>query len=477
MWMTRSCEVLLLFLLTGCASVTPPPGRGVNLRYTPRVAAGPTLAEHPSDVAGHSPRSAAEPGLQSATRTREAVLAAVDEVSGSSRVIVGSLPRLAAHRTGLGRANGVFTRSISYGSNQLPWIHSALGGATQLADAAMELDDPDMELGVLRITGPRLQAAMSGATLLAVWLDFLNLADAVLRQCPLYSVERLLADMNRVQMMIEPSMRAFASLDPGQVEATAIALPSLMGQLTREFQSIREAARMATERGGQMMAAAQFVEMITLISTMKMSLPRLPPSAPALVSAELVMGSRGVMMGSQLIVTEEWVEMMRRLVQAGVISVPVVSAAVRIHAGQVMMAQAHQGLPQGVRDALGDGPEVGAMRETGKTGAGMAERPQHHVMPDEHREWFEKRGFTGEMSIDQFCVEMEEAHHQAIHGGGNWRQGRQWPGEWNQMIMRALREAEEEAGRMLTRNEVLDIVAYQMRRYNLPMDFTPWRGR
>src|SRR6185312_8636615 len=113
--------------------------------------------------------------------------------------------------------------------------------------------------------------------------------------------------------------------------------------------------------------------------------------------AELMMGSGGVMMGSRIVVTAEWVEMMRRLVRAGVIAAPVVSAAVRIHAGQVMMAQANQELPQGVRDALGDGPEVSAMRETGKAGAGMAEPPRHHVLPDEYREWFEKRGFTGAM--------------------------------------------------------------------------------
>jgi hypothetical protein len=107
----------------------------------------------------------------------------------------------------------------------------------------------------------------------------------------------------------------------------------------------------------------------------------------------------------------------------------------------------------------------------------MAERPKHHVMPDGHREWFEKRGFKGDMDIDQFCVELELAHHQAIHGGGNWRLGRMWPDEWNRMIMKVLRDAEIEAGRMLTRNEVLDIVAYHMRRYNIPMNFTPWRGR
>jgi hypothetical protein len=68
----------------------------------------------------------------------------------------------------------------------------------------------------------------------------------------------------------------------------------------------------------------------------------------------------------------------------------------------------------------------------------MAERPQHHVLPDEFGVWFEKRGFTGAM---------------------------------------ALREAEEEVGRMLTRSEVLNMAAQRMKRYDIPMNFTAWRGR
>jgi hypothetical protein len=81
------------------------------------------------------------------------------------------------------------------------------------------------------------------------------------------------------------------------------------------------------------------------------------------------------------------------------------------------------------------------------------------------------------MDIDNFCVRLELSHHQAIHGGGNWRLGRTWPGEWNRMIMKVLLNAEARAGRMLTRNEILRFVAKEMRRYDIPMNFTSWRGR
>ncbi len=462
-------------LLTSCATGggrTRPPGEAAT-SYRHEV--GP--AARLFSARESSPPTPSEPGYRFVTQARQAILGAINDVERPRANIAGALRQLTDNKSLGGRANGVFTPHIVYGSNQLQWLRGALGGVTTLADAAWEMDEPDMGLALLRLTGPRLQAAMSGATLLATWIDFLNLADAVLRQCPSYGTERLYSDMNRIQQLIEPSMRALSSLEPRQVEGAAVAMPELMGQLTREFHSIRQGASEATERAGQLMAAAQLVEMLTLVSLLRVSLPRLPPTAPATLGVGLVMGSNGVMVGSQLAVSAEWVEMMRRLVQAGVISISAASAAVRLHAGQVMMAHANQGLPQGVRDALGDGPEVRAMHETGKAGAGMAERPRHHVLPDEFREWFEKRGFTGAMSIDQFCVELELASHQALHGGGNWRLGRMWPDEWNQMIMRALSKAESEAGRMLTRTEILKLVANRMKFYDIPMNFTAGRRR
>ncbi|WP_324291397.1 DUF2380 domain-containing protein [Corallococcus sp. bb12-1] len=403
----------------------------------------------------------------------------MDEVKGSMTRVEAAFSKLAARPPALGGwgLNGVFTRYLDHGSHQVTWLQGALGSATALTDAASDVDDSNMELGLLRMTGPRLQAALFGTLLLATWVDFLHLSDAVLRYCPLCSVEKLFVDLHRVQGLMQPTLTDLASLDPERVEAAATAMPELMGKLTVEFDALHRETRSTMKLGGQVIAAMQAVEMLTLISTMKMSLPRRPPSAPATLGVGLVMSSSGVMVGSRLVVSAEWVEMMRRLVQAGVISVPAVSAAVRIHGGQVLMAQAHQDLPKGVRDALGDSPEVRAMQVTDRAGAGMADAPKHHVLPDEHRAWFEKRGFTGDMNIDQFCVRLEKSHHEAIHGGGDWRLGRTWPGEWNRMIMKVLRDAEAETGQRLTRNEILKLVAGYLKEYDISMNFIPGRRR
>jgi hypothetical protein len=476
-------EALLLvvagLLGVGCASVTPVPGRAGSLGYTPHAASRAVPGEALPRGAASRPLSADEERRFRAEveRTRQSVREAVEGVKESMGGLSSSLGQLGARMRGGGQAHSVFIRYATYGSSQPPWMDGALGGATSLAEAASEVEDMDMELALLRMTGPRLQAAMFGAMLLAAWVDFLSLADAVLRKCPAYSVERLFMDMQRVQGRVAPAMAELASLESERVEAAASAMPALMGELTREFHSIQGDARVAMERQAEAIAVAQFVELLTMRSALKLMLPRMPPAAPVTMGVGLVMGSGGVMAGSRIVVSAEWVERVRRLVKAGVLSVPAVSAAVRIHAGQVMMAQANGDLPKSVRDALGDSPEVRGMHETGRAGAGMAEPPKHHVLPREHREWFEKRGFKGDMDIDQFCVRLEPAHHQAIHGGGNWRLGRTWPGEWNRMIMKALHESETRAGRMLTRNEILNLVAKNMRDYRIPMTFTAWRGR
>lgn len=72
---------------------------------------------------------------------------------------------------------------------------------------------------------------------------------------------------------------------------------------------------------------------------------------------------------------------------------------------------------------------------------------------------------------------MQRRRWSEKRGPLHWKLGRTWPGEWNRMIMKALRDAETSTGRMLTRNEVLTLVAKSMRDYRIPMNFTPWRGR
>jgi hypothetical protein len=455
---TVFCVVLLL---TGCAGLEPHRGSKVLRQQSASEWDGRTEGRRNTPGKTRQPPGTSE--------TQRALRETLEETSDTLRQLEAALAR---HQANAKRSfSGIFTRDVEHGARQVRWLRSALQNATSLVDTAEALEDPEMRRELFRMSGPSLQSALSGTALLATWVDFLKLADVVREECPYYGAEQLFVDMDRVWKRMEPSMDALATMDPEPVEATTAAMPGLMAQLSREFQSIQGGARSAMEQAGKVAAAAQFLEMLTLASALKATLPRPPPATPVTVGMGLVMGSGGVMTGTRIVVTAEWVERMRQLVQAGVISAPAAGAAVRLY------AQAKQDLPKGVREALGDSPEVRAMYETGRGGAGMSSAPRHHVLPQEHREWFEQRGFKGAMDIDHFCVRLEQAHHEAIHGGGDWRLGRTWPREWNRLVMTELQKAETRFKRLLTRNEVLEIVAELMKIHDIPMKFSSGRRR
>ncbi len=466
---------LLLALATltvGCVARMP---RSVSGMPDPRAR---LLLSRPSSVVVNTnparPRHEARQDLLAA---QWAFRGAVGDVSLLTRRISHEISRFRSNGSALSTdAGSPFVPFVDDAERQLRWIEAQLAAATQWANAASTVERPVMQLALLRLAGPPLERAQIGAMLLAVWIDFLRLADHALPQ-RLYSAEQLFVDLSRVQDMLAPGLRALASERWEDVRAAEADAPALVGHLTHEFATIQKAMRVGAETLHKALAFQASVEALSLLSGMKFSLPAVPPSAPAVVGLGLMVGGEGVMMGTRVVVSAQWVEMMRQLVRAGVLSVSVVGSAVWIQAGQTLMAQSHGDLPKGVRDALGEGPEVRSMRVTGRAGAGMNDPPRHHVLPKEFREWFEKRGFTGEMDIDQFCIEMEQAHHEAIHGGGDWKRGRAWAGEWNRRLMDTLRRAETRAGRTLSRHEILDIAAEALEDYQLPMNFVPWRGR
>jgi hypothetical protein len=129
-----------------------------------------------------------------------------------------------------------------------------------------------------------------------------------------------------------------------------------------------------------------------------------------------------------------------------------------------------------LKKVLGERPEVDAINHSNSFRMGLTRQPRHHVFPQEHRQFFEERGFTGDLDIDNFTVELPESAHQAIHGGGNWRLGRKWEGEWNNRVITDLQKIEMQIGRTLTRDEIFDEVQKLMKRYEIDGTFIPYKG-
>ncbi len=169
-----------------------------------------------------------------------------------------------------------------------------------------------------------------------------------------------------------------------------------------------------------------------------------------------------------------------RLSPAGIVTAIVNDAASagaskeQAHAASSTLAKA--GDDEKLAELLGEGPESAAVKPARtKRAAGIGPPPRHHAFPQEKRPWFEDHGFTGARDIDRFCVELDEAAHQAIHGGGNWRMGRLWPNEWNQRVMAELEAAELLAGHKLTFDEAMAVVRDLMREYGIDKPFVPYK--
>ncbi len=127
------------------------------------------------------------------------------------------------------------------------------------------------------------------------------------------------------------------------------------------------------------------------------------------------------------------------------------------------------------KEQMGSGPEVGAMKVGNAAQAGIKRPPQHHVFPQEQAAWFTERG----VDVHQFCVTIEESHHQAIHSKAPGKskeaeEAKKW--EWNNAIMKVLKDAETARKRKLTLKDMLPLVQGLMPQYGLKGPFEAYKG-
>jgi len=106
-----------------------------------------------------------------------------------------------------------------------------------------------------------------------------------------------------------------------------------------------------------------------------------------------------------------------------------------------------------IDDIVGAGPESRAMRR-----GGVSRTPRHHIFPQEHKTWFENRGFN----IDRYTLPLDQGTHSAIHSL-----------KWNDVIMSRLQAKEALKQQVfgskarLNRREMLKVGAEVRREYGL----------
>jgi hypothetical protein len=413
-------------------------------------------------------------GQSSGALGRDAVRTLIREATAGAQEIAGILQQLAGNRNGL-RNHPATEQFLQQAVDRLTWVvDTASAGISYMELATNAGGQAGPALHGMAAT--RAQAALVGLAILRPWCAFLQLHDRV-AMLPLLQLEYRYRVLDREQRSVQAVFAQLAGFDPDEIAIAGAAVSGRVAALATAFDEVIAEIERAEEVQRRAMQIQLAAEVLTFAVGLRgMFSMRAPPSAmafpmPAIAGA----GGSAATMG-QIVISAEWVAAIRHLIEIGAISAAGAAEMLRVRGFTSAMAQATD-LPQSVKDLLGEGPTTDAMKVTNTTGAGAARAPRHHVLPKEHRQFFEERGFTGDLDIDNFTVELETADHQAQHGGGNWKLGRQkWPGEWNRMVMERLREAEKTLGRRLTLAEIMEEIEWLMKAREIPVRFVPYRG-
>lgn len=129
----------------------------------------------------------------------------------------------------------------------------------------------------------------------------------------------------------------------------------------------------------------------------------------------------------------------------------------------------HNGMGMGCRVPRAAVAEENGMRIATARQAGIVKPPDHHIFPQQFRDWFTARG----VNIDRYLVRLDEATHQAIH----YRlPGEVGGGFWNNQSMTRMLAREADLGRQMTTREVLQIGAQMRREYLSGFKLLPFGG-
>jgi hypothetical protein len=413
-------------------------------------------------------------GRPSAALDRDAVRVLIRDATAGAQELAGILSRLAGHRHGL-RNHPLTERFLEQAVDRVTWAIDAIGASHGYVELAASTSG-GAGAALLGMATTRAQAAQAGLAILRPWCGFLQLHDRV-AMLPLLQLEHRYRVLEREQRGVEAVLARLAGFDPDELAAVSGEVPGRVTVLAAAFDVMIADVERAEEIQRRVMQVQVGLEVVTLAVGLRgMFSLRGPPSARAFAMPAMVgAGGGGAAAMGQVVISAEWIAALRHLVEIGAISAAGAAEALRVRGFTSAMAQATD-LPQEVKDLLGEGPTTDAMKVTNTTGAGLARRPRHHVLPQEHRKFFEERGFTGDRDIDNFTVELDVAHHQALHGGGNFVEGRRWPGEWNQLIIKDLEKREKELGRRLTVPEIMQRMEALMKPRGIPLRFVPYRG-
>jgi hypothetical protein len=412
-------------------------------------------------------------GRRSGALDRDAVRTLIRDASAGVTQLGGILKPLANSRAGLGK-HPLTAALVERAVDRLAWIVDALGAAVNYMNLASSTGDQDGR-ALLGMAGTRAHAAQTGIEMLRPWCAFLQLHDHIL-VLPTLSFEHRCEVLLRQEQGVNELLAQLTLFDPDEAAAAHATVPSRTASLAAAFDEAVVDAEAAVELARRVMYVQAAIDLATFAASLRsMFAMRGPPSAMSFPMPLMVGAGGGAAAMGQIVVSAEWIAAIKHLIEIGAITAAGAAELLRAQGFTHAMAQVSD-LPPEVKDMLGEGPTTDGMKVTNASGAGVSRPPRHHVLPKEERKFFEERGFTGDLDIDNFCVELQAAEHQALHGGGDWKLGRTWVGEWNRLVMARLRDLEALLNRKLKLAEVMGEVQKLMKERDLPINFVPYRG-
>lgn len=403
---------------------------------------------------------------------RDAVRTLIGEAMTSVVELQSVVLRIASTRDGL-RNHPVTERFVEQAVERVTWVVDALSAGESYLELGSSAGG-EAGAATLRMAATRAQAAHVGLAVLRPWCAFLQLQDRV-AMLPLLQLEHRYRTLDAEQRCVDAVLAQLARFDPGDIAGAAAGIPGCVAALAAAFDTVLADVESARKIQRWAMIAQSIAEVAAFAGSLRGVLTLGGPRGGLSLPMPAVAGGAGVAALGQVAVSAEWLAAIRHLVEIGAISAAGAAEALRGRGLTAAMAQATD-LPQAVKDLLGEGPTTDAMKVTNSSGAGATRPPRHHVLPQEERAFFEERGFTGDLDIDNFTIELQAADHQAQHGGGDWRMGRSWAGEWNRAVMDTLRKRETQLGRPLRAPEIMREVEWLMKERRIPAQFVPYRG-
>jgi hypothetical protein len=250
-------------------------------------------------------------GLDMLTRD---VQAQVDDIRATLAMRVNSFTG-----TTFGDISGPFT---GWGVDRLGWVATAVASAAGLAAQAEA--GGQQGAGLLQQAATRYAAALFGAQCMMVWLSYVKTAAAGVSHAVPISFEHLAWRILGVRDKLDPSMKDLASLDAAKVAAVADRFPALAASFKADFDHFVTEFDTASKNYAQFMKVFAVYQLVLgLIGGIAMGAGGAASGEASVALALPGIGgisAGGVATGIRIVISAEWLEMIRRLGMIGAIS-------------------------------------------------------------------------------------------------------------------------------------------------------------